>query len=104
LARAGTGNASLWHAWARLVALVSLLLVAKGGLAAAGDGTCDADAKGAIAAGKKLSDELLAMHDVESLGSIGDVLAHVEARSQPAAEGGGGVQQQVEEAVEQVDI
>ena len=79
-----------------LVALVALLLVARGGLAAAGDGTCDADAKGAIAAGKNLSDELLAMHDVESLGSVNDVLRTWRlVRNQ---------QQHVEESFEQADL
>ena len=37
------------------------------------EGTCDADAKGVIAAGKKLGEELIAMHAVESLGSVADV-------------------------------
>ena len=83
------------HGKRALVALVALLLVARGGLAAAGDGTCDADAKGAIAAGKKLSDELLAMHDVESLGSVNDVLRTWRlVRNQ---------QQHVEESFEQVN-
>ena len=53
-----------------------LLAVAVGCVAAAekktgaggGEGTCDADAKGVIAAGKKLSEELEAMKKVDSLG------------------------------------
>lgn len=39
----------------------------------AAEDTCDADAKGVIAAGKRLGEELVAMRDVESLGSIADV-------------------------------
>ena len=66
-----------------------------GGSADAADGTCDADAKGIIAAGKKLSEETVAMGDVESLGSVSDVMRTWRlVRNQ---------QQQVEESFEQVN-
>ena len=58
----------------RRIALGVLLSVATAAARKAGaEGTCDADAKGVVAAGKKLGDELKEMHQVEGLGSIADV-------------------------------
>ena len=58
----------------RRLALGVLLSVATAAARKAGaEGTCDADAKGVVAAGKKLGDELKEMHQVEGLGSIADV-------------------------------
>ena len=58
----------------RRLALGVLLSVATAAARKAGaEGTCDADAKGVVAAGKKLGAELKEMHQVEGLGSIADV-------------------------------
>ena len=48
----------------------ALMAIAGCSPAATADGTCDADAKGIIAASKKLSEEAVAMGDIESLGSV----------------------------------
>ena len=59
-----------------LIASLSIVVgVVEGAKKSAGtaEGTCDADAKGVISAGKKLTEELAAMKKVDSLGSIEDV-------------------------------